>query len=173
MYGKVTFRSKLIKRMVIKMKKTVSLLLAVIFAAIAICTFAVSAFAEPTDAPAGPNVGDWTDPTDPPSTAAPSTEASSTAAPSTEAASTEAASTEAPSTAATTAGTTLADDTPVDGGSTTAIDDGTTKAPATTKKPAVVDTVIPSTGSSVLVPAVALLALAAGTVAVIKTKKDN
>ena len=171
MYGKVTFRSKLIKRMVIKMKKTVSLLLAVIFAAIAICTFAVSAFAEPTDAPAGPNVGDWTDPTDPPSTAAPSTEASSTAAPST-----EAASTEAPSTAATTAGTTLADDTPVDGGSTTAIDDGTTKAPTaatTTKKPAVVDTVIPSTGSSVLVPAVALLALAAGTVAVIKTKKDN
>ena len=164
----MTFRSKLIKRMVIKMKKTVSLLLAVIFAAIAICTFAVSAFAEPTDAPAGPNVGDWTDPTDPPSTAAPSTEASSTAAPST-----EAASTEAPSTAATTAGTTLADDTPVDGGSTTAIDDGTTKAPATTKKPAVVDTVIPSTGSSVLVPAVALLALAAGTVAVIKTKKDN
>ena len=172
----MTFRSKLIKRMVIKMKKTVSLLLAVIFAAIAICTFAVSAFAEPTDAPAGPNVGDWTDPTDPPSTAAPSTEASSTAAPSTEAASTEAASTEAPSTAATTAGTTLADDTPVDGGSTTAIDDGTTKAPTaatTTKKPAVVDTVIPSTGSSVLVPAVALLALAAGTVAVIKTKKDN
>ena len=162
----MTFRSKLIKRMVIKMKKTVSLLLAVIFAAIAICTFAVSAFAEPTDAPAGPNVGDWTDPTDPPSTAAPSTEAAST----------EAASTEAPSTAATTAGTTLADDTPVDGGSTTAIDDGTTKAPTaatTTKKPAVVDTVIPSTGSSVLVPAVALLALAAGTVAVIKTKKDN
>ena len=152
------------------MKKTVSLLLAVIFAAIAVCTFAVSAFAEPTDTPAGPVIGDWTDPTDPPSTAAPSTEASSTAAPST-----EATSTEAPSTAAATAGTTLADDTPVDGGSTTAIDDGTTKAPAasTTKKPAVVDTVIPSTGSSVLVPAVALLALAAGTVAVIKTKKDN
>ena len=45
---------------------------------------------------------------------------------------------------------------------------------ATTKKaPAKVDSSIPSTGSEILVPAVALLALAAGTVAVVKTKKDN
>ncbi|MGN0572645.1 MAG: hypothetical protein ACI4IX_01780 [Acutalibacteraceae bacterium] len=160
------------------MKKTVSLLLAVIFAAIAVCTFAVSAFAEPedTDTPVVSTEG-WVDPTEAPSTDAPSTDAPSTDAPSTDAPSSEAPSTDAPSTEASsdtnTTGTTLADDTPVDGGSTTAIDDGTTKAPATTKKPAVVDTVIPSTGSSVLVPAVALLALAAGTVAVIKTKKDN
>ncbi|MBO5409891.1 MAG: hypothetical protein J6A60_01375 [Clostridia bacterium] len=50
----------------------------------------------------------------------------------------------------------------------TSIDDG----PATTKAPAKVDNVIPDTGSGVVVPAVALLVLAAGTVAVVKTKKD-
>ena len=43
----------------------------------------------------------------------------------------------------------------------------------TTKKPANVDTTIPSTGSGIVVPAIALLALAAGTVAVIKTKKED
>ncbi len=175
----MTFRSKLIKRMVIKMKKTVSLLLAVIFAAIAICTFAVSAFAEPTDTSTTPefNLGDWgvTDPTTTTTTKAADNTTTTKAADDTTTTTTKAAESTTEK-VSTTAGTTLADDTPVDGGSTTAIDDGTTKAPtaaATTKKPAVVDTVIPSTGSSVLVPAVALLALAAGTVAVIKTKKDN
>lgn len=45
---------------------------------------------------------------------------------------------------------------------------------ATTKKaPAVVETYIPSTGSAAVVPAIVLLALSAGTVAVVKTKKDN
>ena len=58
--------------------------------------------------------------------------------------------------------------------SQTYIDDGdeTTKAPATTKKPAKVESSIPSTGSTI-VPAVALLALAAGVVAVVKTKKED
>ena len=43
----------------------------------------------------------------------------------------------------------------------------------TTKKPASVDTTIPSTGSGIVVPAIALAVLAAGTVAVIKTKKED
>lgn len=43
----------------------------------------------------------------------------------------------------------------------------------TTKKPAAVDTTIPSTGSGIVVPAIALAVLAAGTVAVIKTKKEG
>ncbi len=44
---------------------------------------------------------------------------------------------------------------------------------STSKKPAAVDTTIPSTGSGIVVPAIALAVLAAGTVAVIKTKKDE
>ena len=156
------------------MKKTVSLLLAVIFAAIAVCTFAVSAFADETTTNVG-NLPDWgvTDPTTTTTKVADDTTTTTTKAADDTTTTTTKVAESTTEAAATTAGTTLADDTPVDGGSTTAIDDGTTKAPATTRKPAVVDTVIPSTGSSVLVPAVALLALAAGTVAVIKTKKDN
>ena len=56
-------------------------------------------------------------------------------------------------------------------GGTAVYDEPTKKEP--TKKPAVVSSNIPNTGSSTAVPAVALLALIAGTVAVIKTKKDE
>ena len=43
----------------------------------------------------------------------------------------------------------------------------------TTKKPANVDTTIPSTGSGIVVPALALLAIAASSAIVIKSKKED
>lgn len=171
------------------MKKTVSMLLAVIMAAIAVCSFSVIGFAEPAN----------DDPEDFNTTVA-TTEAPTTQAPATEAPTTQAPATEEATTAAVT-GTTVAEGTtknPLEGilgmltttnlsdilasepvvtrdPSQTYIDDGdaTTKAPATTKKPAKVESSIPSTGSAVVVPAIALLALAAGTVAVVKTKKED
>ena len=179
------------------MKKTVSMLLAVLMAAIAVCTFGVSAFADETTVVAND------DPTDAFVTEAPT--AAPTAAP-TEAPATTAAPTAAPTEApATTAASAEATTNIVDGiggllGSVgittpeelesilnaapvvtlpegvTAIDEGDTTAapaaPATTKKPAKVESNIPSTGSTV-VPVIALLALAAGTVAVVKTKKED
>ena len=147
------------------MKKTVSMLLAVLMAAIAVCTFGVSAFADETTAAAND------DPTDDFVTAAPTeapTEAPTTA-PATKAEDatkeTEKATdpTKAPETSL--AGTEVV--TLPEG--VTSIDEGPT---STTKAPAKVDNVIPDTGSGVVVPAVALLVLAAGTVAVVKTKKD-
>ncbi len=171
------------------MKKTVSMLLAVIMAAIAVCSFSVIGFAEPNDDPEDFNTTV--------ATAAPTTEAT-TAAPVTTEEATTAASVE---TTTAVAGTTVAEGTtknPLEGilgmltttnlsdvlasepvvtrdPSQTYIDEGdaTTKAPATTKKPAKVESSIPSTGSAVVVPAIALLALAAGTVAVVKTKKED
>ena len=169
------------------MKKTIALVLAMMFA---LCAFATTAFADNETTTAA-------------TTAAPSTTAATSAAPtttqksddvtdgfdSTTAAATTAAATTAASTTAaattaagtTAAGTTAASTTAV---STSAPDVTVTLAPGqtsyegqdtstTTKKPASVDTTIPSTGSSIVVPAVALLALAAGTVAVIKTKKED
>lgn len=55
----------------------------------------------------------------------------------------------------------------------TAYDGQGDETSSTTKKPASVDTTIPSTGSGIVVPAIALAVLAAGTVAVIKTKKED
>lgn len=53
-------------------------------------------------------------------------------------------------------------------------DAGTTKAAvSSTRKAAAVSSRVPNTGSSVVAPVVALLALAAGTVAVVKTKKNE
>lgn len=170
------------------MKKTVSMLLAVLMAAIAVCTFGVSAFADETTlANDDPNDGFVTEAT----TAAP-TEAT-TAAPTTTVPATEESTTAASSdtTEATTKnpledilgvlttvniGDILASEPVVTRApGQTVIDDSdeTTKAPATTKKPAKVESNIPSTGSAVVVPAIALLALAAGTVAVVKTKKED
>ncbi|MBQ3007565.1 MAG: hypothetical protein IJD78_08395 [Clostridia bacterium] len=169
------------------MKKTVSMLLAVLMAAIAVCTFGVSAFADETTTVAAND-----DPTDAfvtvaPTTAAPTTAAATTAAPATTAAATTAAATTAAATTA--AATTAAPSTTksvaekqseLDAEETVTRDpskhyiedDETTAAPATTKKPAKVESNIPSTGSTV-VPVIALLALAAGTVAVVKTKKED
>lgn len=170
------------------MKKTLALLLAIVISAVAICTLTVSAFAEnpteeatqaateatqaateatqaateatqaPTEAATLPGVQlpDALKPTQP--TTVPATKAEdATKEP-------EKATdpTKAPETSL--AGTEVV--TLPEG--VTSIDDG----PATTKAPAKVDNVIPDTGSGVVVPAVALLVLAAGTVAVVKTKKD-
>lgn len=153
------------------MKKTVSLLLAVLFAAIAICTMAIGVFAAEdgkalaaNDDPANPYAAGAT--TKAPATAAPTT-AAPTAAPTT------AAPTAAPTTAvATLPASTLAPDIEkTNAPGQTAIDDGPeTKA---TKAPAKVISDNPSTGSSIAAPAVALLALAAGVTVVVKTKKDE
>ena len=177
------------------MKKTVSMLLAVIMAAIAVCSFSVIGFADETVANDDPVDSFVTE-----ATKAPVTEAA-TKAPATEAATKAPEATNAPEASTAASEETTKDPlqnfiesilttksaeevskeneaeeavTGVPG--QTAIDDGkeTTKAaPATTaKKPAKVESNIPSTGSSV-VPVIALLALAAGTVAVVKTKKED
>lgn len=166
--------------MVIEMKKTVSMLLAILVAAISLCTLATSAFADTTTTtefnPADPTDSRLTT-TEAPTTA--TTAASTTATtqattqPTTASSTGTTATTEA-TTDGTTEKSTAADVTATRKPGETYIDDSdeTTK-PTTSKKPASVDSVIPSTGSSIAVPAIALLALAASTVAVIKTKKDN
>lgn len=164
------------------MKKTISLVLAVLFAAIAVCTFAISAFADnnanagaDTGANAGANAGandndDVQGPTDPTTATTAATTATTAAA-----TTTTTASGETTTAASTTATTKAADVTKTNpNGQTNYVDPAENSTKATTKKaPAKVDSSIPSTGSEILVPAVALLALAAGTVAVVKTKKDN
>lgn len=174
------------------MKKTFSMILAVIMAAVVACTFSVIGFADETttnDDPVDNFVTTTEATTKAATTAAPAT---TTTAPATTAATTAPATTSAETTSTETT-TSIIDgilgmlSTTVDVSKDneaeeivtrvpgqTVIDDGdeTTAAPATTKKPAKVESSIPSTGSSI-VPAVALLALAAGVVAVVKTKKED
>lgn len=135
------------------MKKTVSVVLALVLAFVALFTVCTVAFAVEHE--------DERDVT----TAAPVT---TTAAPVT--------TTAAPVTTTTppttkTPDVTVADDDPIvtnPQGVTAIVDD-----PVTTKKASKVTSSIPSTGNAAFVPAVAVLALLAGTVAVVKTKKDN
>ncbi len=168
------------------MKKTFSMLLAVIMAAIAVCTFSVVGFADENDDPVDGFVTEATTKAAEVATTAAATTPATTAAATEAPATTAAATTEAPSETAplftlpeipsnledilaSAPIVTLAP------GQTAVIEDDTTaatKAPSTTKKPAKVDSAIPGTGSSI-VPAIALLALAAGTVAVVKTKKED
>ena len=148
------------------MKKTVSMLLAILVAAITLCTFVTSAFAVEITDP----VDDRLEPTTVTTTKATTTAAPTTAAPTTTKA---AETTAAPTEAASTTKFTLPDIVVTRPEGATVIDEGTTAAPATTKKPAANVSTIPSTGSSAVAPVIALLALAAGTVAVVKTKKDN
>lgn len=157
------------------MKKTISLVLAVLFAAIAVCTLAISAFAAPeasttTTTKAADN-DDVQGPTDPTTATTAAATTTTTAAATT----TTTASDKTTTSAGTTATTKAADVTKTNpNGQTNYVDPDEKITKATTKKaPAKVDSSIPSTGSEILVPAVALLALAAGTVAVVKTKKDN
>ncbi len=152
------------------MKKTISLVLAVLFAAIAVCTLAISAFAAPEASTTTTTNDDAQGPTDP-TTATTAATTTTTAAATT----TTTASGETTTSAGTTATTKAADVTKTNpNGQTNYVDPDEKITKATTKKaPAKVDSSIPSTGSEILVPAVALLALAAGTVAVVKTKKDN
>ena len=153
------------------MKKTISLVLAVLFAAIAVCTFAISAFADNNGNAGANDNDDLTGPTDPTTATTAAATTTTTAAATT----TTTASGETTTAAGTTATTKAADVTKTNpNGQTNYVDPAENSTKPTTKKaPAKVDNSIPSTGSEILVPAVALLALAAGTVAVVKTKKDN
>ena len=163
------------------MKKTVSMLLAIIVAAVAICTLATSAFAQvDTGAiPDDPRLEETTVATTVPTTKA--TTVPTTVAPTTAAPTTAAPTTVAPTTAApTTEPTTLQDNVVTLAPGQTAYEgqdtEGTTATtkPATTKKPAANVSTIPSTGSSTMAPVIALFALASvGAVAVVKTKKEN
>ena len=175
------------------MKKTISMLLAVLMAAVAVCSFSVIGFADETTAAAND------DPVDSfvtEATKAPATEAATKAPATTEAATKAPETTKAPeATAEATTEDPLKDFinsilttksaeevskeneaeeivTRAPGQTVVVDNDETTKAPVATKKPAKVESNIPSTGSS-FVPAIALLALAAGTVAVVKTKKED
>lgn len=148
------------------MKKTIALMLAMLFA---VCAFATTAFAETT-------------------TATETTQATTESTTNDDVHDGMDETTTTTTTAATTTTTTeKADDTATTtkkDETTTAADVTATLAPGetayegqgsatTTKKPANVDTTIPSTGSGIVVPAIALAVLAAGTVAVIKTKKED
>lgn len=152
------------------MKKTVSLLLAALLAAVAVCTFAIGAFAAPGD----------DDPVDERETTSTTVAETSTTKAEETTATTKADETTATTkedgstTVTATVTTTTPDVTKTMAASqTNYIDPDENSTKATTKKPAKVDNAIPSTGSSVVVPAIALLALAAGVTAVVKTKKDN
>lgn len=152
------------------MKKTVSLLLAVLLAAVAVCTFAIGAFAAPGD----------DDPVDERETTSTTVAETSTTKAEETTATTKADETTATTkedgstTVTATVTTTTPDVTKTMAASqTNYIDPDENSTKATTKKPAKVDNAIPSTGSSVVVPAIALLAFAAGVTAVVKTKKDN
>ena len=151
------------------MKKTISLVLAVLFAAIAVCTLAISAFAAPEASTTTTTNDDAQGPTDPTTATTAAATTTTTAAATT----TTTASDKTTTSAGTTATTKAADITKTNpNGQTNYVDPAEKITKATTKKaPAKVDSSIPSTGSEILVPAVALLA--AGTVAVVKTKKDN
>ena len=168
------------------MKKSITLVLALMVALTAIFSLSVLAFADGSDAPAEPT-----------------TAAATTAAPAADTADTRPTSIRdiIPTTAATTAADTtksaadsgdsilnklttttkLPDQTKEDTdavvtGPSAVVDDPTeaTKAASgdETKAPAKVVSSIPNTGSSMAVPAIAVLALVAGTVAVVKTKKE-
>lgn len=157
------------------MKKTIALMLAMLFA---VCAFVTTAFAEgettTTTTTTVATTEATTEDKDAPQDGFNTTTTVATTA-GTTAANTTAANTTA-------AGTTAADTTKAE---TTTELIGTLKPgetayegqgdenKTTTKKPAAVDTTIPSTGSGIVVPAIALAVLAAGTVAVIKTKKED
>ena len=160
------------------MKKTIALMLAMLFA---VCAFATTAFAdEPesssaaaqaTETPAAnDDVNDGFNET-PAATEAPT--AAPTAAPTEAPATTAKAEDTATTTNATIATTAGADVTATLAPGQTAYEGQGDEGKETTKKPAQVDTTIPATGSGIVVPAIALAVLAAGTVAVIKTKKEG
>ena len=157
------------------MKKTIALMLAMLFA---LCAFATTAFADETttvannttttkaDATTTVKSDDVTDGFDETTTVKSTTTTKADTTTTTVADSTT--TTKADSTTTTTEliGTLAPGQTAYEGQD----EEGKT---TTKKAPAKVESAIPSTGSGVVVPAIALLALAAGTVAVIKTKKED
>ncbi len=141
------------------MKKTISLLLAIIVAAISICTLTICAFAEP----------DGTEGTETTATTA-TTAAETTTEKQTEVDLGDPRDTTKATETTKGSETTKADDEVVTNPSgVTSVDDGD----ETTKKPANVDDEIPSTGSGVVVPAIALLALAGSVAVAVKSSKKD
>ena len=141
------------------MKKSITLVLALMVALTAIFSLSVLAFADGSDAPAEP------------------TTAATTAAPTTKSAADSGDSILNKLTTTTKLPDQTKEDTDdVVTGPSAVVDDPTeaTKAASgdETKAPAKVVSSIPNTGSSMAVPAIAVLALVAGTVAVVKTKKE-
>ncbi len=148
------------------MKKTISLLLAIVVAAVSICTLTICAFADETTT----------------ATQETTTEAAETTTeldlgdpretePSKEATTEEKKDDETPSATKgdeTPSATKADSDVVTNPSGVTSIDDGD----ATTKKPAAVDDDIPNTGSGIVLPAIALLALAGGVTVAVKSKKD-
>lgn len=153
------------------MKKTVSLLLAVLLAAVAVCTFAIGAFAAPdnNDDPVDERETTSTTVAETSTTKAEETTATTKADETTSTTKEDGSTTVTATVTSTTPDVTKT----MAASQTNYIDPDENSTKATTKKPATVDTTIPSTGSGVVVPAIALLALAAGVTAVVKTKKDN
>ena len=156
------------------MKKTLSLLFAIVFAAVAICTLTISAFAEPdsatqateaaTQATEAPTAEPTTEPTtvdlgDPRDTTKATEESKPSGDPD---------KTLVVSAVVSENNSASGDGVVTNPSGVTSIDDGD----ATTKTPAPVDNDIPSTGSGIVVPAVALLALAGGVAVAVKSKKD-
>lgn len=151
--------------MVFKMKKTISLLLAIVVAAVSICTLTICAFADETTT----------------ATQETTTEAAETTTeldlgdpretePSKEATTEEKKDDETPSATKgdeTPSATKADSDVVTNPSGVTSIDDGDT-----TKAPAKVDDDIPDTGSGIVLPAIALLALAGGVTVAVKSKKD-
>ena len=163
------------------MKKTIALMLAMLFA---VCAFATTAYADPettttttaatTTTTAATTTTTVADPDAPNDGFNTTTTASTTTAAATTTTTTAAGDTTTTTTKA--AGdTTTTTDAPVTNkpGETAYEGQDQEGKPSTTKKPAAVDPTIPSTGSGIVVPAIALAVLAAGTVAVIKTKKED
>lgn len=163
------------------MKKSITLVLALMVALTAIFSLSVLAFADDSAAPAEPTTAapaaDTAD-TRPTSIRdiIPTTEAT-TAAPTTKSAADSGDSILNKLTTTTKLPDQTKEDTDeVVTGPSAVVDDPTeaTKAASgdETKAPARVVSSIPNTGSSMAVPAIAVLALVAGTVAVVKTKKE-
>lgn len=147
------------------MKKTLSLLLAIIVAAVSICTLTICAFAEPDEVESSSVAAeessskavDLEDPRDEEESSSKADEEESSSKADEEESSKEDESSSK-----------VDDDVVTNPSGVTSIDDGD----ETSKKPANVDDEIPSTGSNVVLPAIALLALAGGVAVAVKSKKD-
>ncbi|MBE6771701.1 MAG: hypothetical protein E7547_06125 [Ruminococcaceae bacterium] len=166
------------------MKKTIALMLAMLFA---LCAFATTAFAEnentTTTTTADNTVtntvesDDVTDGFDDNTTttvaSSTTTVASSTTTVASSTTTTKAGDTTTTTVAGNTTTTTELVGTLAPGQTSYEGQDQEGKVTTTKKTPAKVESAIPSTGSGIVVPAIALAVLAAGTVAVIKTKKED
>ena len=165
------------------MKKTIALMLAMLFA---LCAFATTAFADETttvannttttkaDATTTVKSDDVTDGFDETTTVKSTTTTKADTTTTTVADSTTTTKADSTTTTKADSTTTTTELIGTLAPGQTAYEGQDEEGKTTTKKaPAKVESAIPSTGSGVVVPAIALAVLAAGTVAVIKTKKED